>query len=110
MRRVGIRRLALLLAVLFVASALVCGFDLVSDSHTGSHSGESCLFFGPGGAVATISPPANSLPAVPTTVIAFLSLTFIFSMVPYSGRPHRSPPHWTLSTQQRLACIQTFLS
>lgn len=110
MRRAGIKPLALALAVLFMASALVCGFDLGSESHLGSHSGDSCLFLGPGGTVGVISLPSDSLPAIPMTVIAFLTLTFIFSVGPYSGRAYQSTPFQTLSSQQRLAYVQTFLS
>lgn len=109
MRRVGIRQLALLLAVLFMASPLVCGLDLGIEGHAGSHSGEGCLFFGPGGTVAARNLPPVSPPAVPMTVIAFLALAFFFSARPYSGQTHRSPTHKALSHRQRLAYFQTFL-
>lgn len=110
MRRSGIKKLALALAVLFLASALVCGLDLGRDSHSGSHPGDGCLLFGSGGTVLAISLSSSSLPAIPMTVIAFLSLTLIFSEGPYSGQPHLSPTFRVLSRRQRLAYVQAFLS
>lgn len=111
MRRVGIKPLVLTLAVLFMASILVCGLDLAGASHLDSHSGDSCLLLGTGGAMGLTSLPLHPHPAIPMTVTAFLTLTIFFSSAgPYSSRPHRSPLYQALSHKQRLACIQTFLS